>query len=104
MDHAWIRRTVTIALALVVLMSGAVGLAQEPVQHGAQPNPGEVRPANPQGNAPSEATGTLLPERAPLRVLGMPPGLAFGLAGLVILVAGLLLYARRRRGVRPSWR
>src|SRR2546427_8282397 len=36
-----------------------------PVQHGAQPNPQEVRPGSPQGDAPSAAVGTLERDRRP---------------------------------------
>jgi len=74
---------------------------REPVQHGAQPNPGELRPGNAEGDAPSAAAGELVtrPER---RVLGLPITTALVLAGLVVallVVAGVVIpgAGRRRR-------
>src|SRR2546426_4998691 len=90
-----------ILLALVAL-SLAVGPAaaqlvpppaksdRQPVEHGAQPNTGEVRLANPDGDAPSAAAGDLV-TRQERRILGLPITTALVLAGLVVallVVAG----------------
>jgi hypothetical protein len=74
---------------------------REPVQHGAQPNPGEVRPGTPDGDAPSAAAGDLV-RKQPQRVLGLPITTALILAGLVValfVVAGVVIpgASRRRR-------
>jgi hypothetical protein len=77
----------------------------EPVQHGAQPNPGEVRPPNPQGNAPSSATGTLTTDPSPTRPLGVSVGMLIAVGALGVLVAALWLYSRRvRAGPRSNAR
>ena len=95
-----------LSLTCYSFLSGNIALAQEPVQHGAQPNPGEVRPPSPQGNAPSPAAGTLLSDRSGHRLFGLPAGLAIGLAVLVVVVAGLWAYSRRpragQRGTGPE--
>lgn len=74
---------------------------KEAVQHGAQPNPGEVRPGNRDGDAPSAAAGDLV-ARQGRRVLGLPITTALVLAGLVVallVVAGVVIpgASRRRR-------
>jgi len=74
---------------------------REAVQHGAQPNPGEVRPGNADGDAPSAAAGDLV-KRQPQRVLGLPITTALMLVGAVIVllvVAGIVIpgASRRRR-------
>ena len=92
---------VLIALALAAGAAAAV-LAQQPVQHGAQPNPGEVRPPSPEGNAPSSATGTLDRAREPGNLLGMRTGLTVILAVLVVvIVAGLIFGGLRVSARRP---
>jgi hypothetical protein len=85
--------------ALVLLSLSAVhpiAMGQEPVQHGAQPNPGEVRPPSPQGDASSQTTGTLQTDRTLERPFGLPLGLALGVAALVLVVVALWIYSRRR--------
>jgi len=74
---------------------------REPVQHGAQPNPGELRPGNAAGDAPSAAAGDLV-TRPPRRLLGLPVATVIVLAGVVValaLVAGVVIpgASRRRR-------
>ena len=71
-----------------------------PVQHGAQPNPQEVRPGSPQGDAPSAAVGTLERDRVERRVLGLPitAVLVIGAALIAILaLIGLVIPGARRR-------
>ncbi len=74
-----------------------------PVEHGAQPNTGEVRPGNADGDAPSAAAGDLV-QRPGRRVLGLPVTTALVLAGalvaLVILAGGVIPGASRRRRAR----
>jgi hypothetical protein len=72
---------------------------REAVQHGAQPNPGEVRPGSRDGDAPSAAAGDLAP-RAPRRILGLPVTTAIVLAGALVtllILAGLLIPSASRR-------
>ena len=69
------------------------------VQRGAQPNPGEVRPGNRDGDAPSAAAGELMPRPA-RRILGLPVDAALIIAGLLVvlaLFAGVVIPGARRR-------
>ena len=69
------------------------------VQRGAQPNPGEVRPGNRDGDAPSAAAGELMPRPA-RRILGLPVDAALIIAGVLVvlaLFAGLVIPGARRR-------
>ena len=69
------------------------------VQRGAQPNPGEVRPGNRDGDAPSAAAGELVPRPA-RRILGLPVDAALIIAGLLVvlaLFAGVVIPGARRR-------
>lgn len=74
---------------------------REPVQHGAQPNPNEVRPGSRDGDAPSAAAGDLV-SRPARRVLGLPVTTVLVLAGALValaVLAGVFIpsAARRRR-------
>ena len=104
----------TLLLAVAVLaLSADVAAAQvvpppaksdrEAVQHGAQPNPGEVRPGTTAGDAPSAASGDLV-GRQPRRILGLPVTTALLLAGVIlalVVVAGVVIpSASRRRRAR----
>src|SRR5919197_2354771 len=63
---------------------------RKPVEHGAQPNAGEVRPGNPEGDAPSAAAGDLV-TRPGRRILGLPVSTALVVAGVLVallIVAG----------------
>jgi len=69
------------------------------VQRGAQPNAGEVRPGNRDGDAPSASAGELV-TRPGRRILGLPVDAALVIAGVVImlaLIAGLVIPGARRR-------
>ncbi|HET7343245.1 MAG TPA: hypothetical protein VFL90_17390 [Methylomirabilota bacterium] len=96
-------------LSLALSLSAGPTLAQvlpppekgkgQAVEHGAQPNAGEVRPGNAAGDAPSAAAGDLV-ARQPRRVLGLPVTTAVVLAGVVVallLVAGVVIPGARRR-------
>lgn len=76
---------------------------REPVQHGAQPNPGEVRPGSAQGDSPSASAGDLV-TRQERRILGLPITTALVVAGAVLallVVAGVVIpSANRRRRAR----
>ena len=103
-------KAVLLALVTLSLMIGPVAAQvmpppaksdREPVQHGAQPNPGEVRPGNAAGDAPSAAAGDLV-TRQPRRILGLPVTTAIVLAGVVValvVIAGVVIpgAGRRRR-------
>jgi hypothetical protein len=71
------------------------------VQHGAQPNPDEVRAGNRDGDAPSAAAGDLR-TRPGRRVFGLPITTVLVVAGLLValvIVAGAVIpgAGRRRR-------
>jgi hypothetical protein len=100
-----------VALALVTVLLAAPAAAQiapppaksdrDAVQHGAQPNPDEIRPGNRDGDAPSAAAGDLVARPGP-RVFGLPATTALILGGLLVtllLVAGIVIpqASRRRR-------
>jgi hypothetical protein len=96
------RVTLKRVVTLVPLALTAVGaaVAQEPrsspIQHGAQPNPGEVRPSSPEGNAPSPSAGTLKVDRTLARLLGLPMGFVVVAAVIAfVLSTGLVVHARR---------
>jgi hypothetical protein len=74
---------------------------RDAVQHGAQPNPEEVRPGSRDGDAPSAATGDLV-SRPGRRIFGLPVTTALIIAGFLVallVVAGVVIpgAARRRR-------
>ena len=69
------------------------------VQHSTQPDAGDVRPGNRDGDNPSAATGELLrnPER---RIFGLPVTAALVIGGVVVVmlvVAGVVIPQSRRR-------
>jgi hypothetical protein len=69
------------------------------VQRGGQPNAGEVRPGNADGNSPSASAGTLRPEQA-RRIFGLPvtAALQIGVVIAAILAfAGIAVPSARRR-------
>ena len=68
-------------------------------QRGSEPNAGEVRPGNRDGNAPSASAGTL---RGPVeyRILGLPVTAAIVIGGAIVALAlaGFAIQRRRRAG------
>lgn len=73
--------------------------AGEAVQHGAQPNDREVRPANQDGDAPSAAAGDLV-VRPGRRLLGLPISAVLVIGGLLVglaIIAGVAIPAAGRR-------
>ena len=95
---------ILLAMALTLMLVGAgvsspdIAAAQA-VQHGAQPNPEEVRPANPDGDSPSAAAGSLRDTRE-RRILGLPVNAVLLIAGVLVvllLAAGAVLPRARRR-------
>ena len=71
----------------------------EAVQHGAQPNPAEVRPGSRDGDAPSAAAGDLVTKPG-RRVFGLPVTTVLVIAGLLlglVAVAGVAIPAASRR-------
>jgi len=90
---------IMIALALLAGAAAAGDAVAQAVQHGAQPNPQEVRPANPDGDSPSAAVGTLRSAQE-RRILGLPVNAAIVIAGVLVvllLVVGAVLPRTRRR-------
>jgi hypothetical protein len=100
-------RIVTLALTAVLLAGPAAAQVapppaktdREPVQHGAQPNPSEVRPGSRDGDAPSAAAGDLV-SRPATRILGLPVNTVLVLGGVILalaILAGLLIPGASRR-------
>jgi hypothetical protein len=98
-----------LVLALAGLLLAGPALAQvvpplakedrEPVQHGAQPNPGEVRPGSPEGDAASAAAGQLV-EPPGRRILGLPATTVLVIAGVLLalaVLAGVVIPSAGRR-------
>ena len=104
-------RTVTLAITTVLLAGPAVAQVAPPpaksdrdaVQHGAQPNPSEVRPGNRDGDTPSAAAGDLVSKPVP-RIFGLPVNTVLVLSGallaLAILARLVIPGASRRRRAR----
>ena len=69
------------------------------VQRGTQPNPGEVRPGNRDGDNPSASAGTLREQRTRL-IFGLPVTAALLIGAAIVAIvalAGIVLPPRRRR-------
>jgi hypothetical protein len=69
-------------------------------QHGAQPNPQDVRPGTRDGDAPSASAGTLARRNVERRILGLPVGAAIVIGGALVVLAvaaGLAVPSVRRR-------
>ena len=69
------------------------------VQRGTQPNPGEVRPGNRDGDNPSASAGTLREERTRL-IFGLPVTAALLIGAAIVAIvalAGIVLPSARRR-------
>ena len=64
-------------------------------QRGSEPNAGEVRPGNRDGNAPSASAGTLLRGPAERRIFGLPVTAAI-VIGVVIVALALAGFAIQR--------
>ena len=102
---------IVLALAVVLLAQPLAAQVVPPpaksdrdaVQHGAQPNPEEVRPGSRDGDAPSAAAGDLVAKPA-RRILGLPLTTALVVAGVLLallVVAGVVIpQASRRRRAR----
>jgi hypothetical protein len=69
------------------------------VQRGTQPNPGEVRPGNRDGDSPSASAGTLREERTRV-IFGLPVTAALLIGAVIVAIvalAGIVLPSRRQR-------
>jgi hypothetical protein len=69
------------------------------VQHGARPNPDEVRPGTRDGDAPSAAAGEIIRKPGP-RLLGLPVNTVLvvaGVLGVLLILAGLVIPSAGRR-------
>ena len=98
-----------VPLSLAESVSGASGAREDGVvQHGAEPNAGEVRAASPSGNGPSASAGQRVTTLHDRRILGLPVTAAIVIAGIVVvlalIVAGLIPGARRRPRARGNGR
>jgi len=69
-------------------------------QRGSEPNAGEVRPGNRDGNAPSASAGTLLPGSVERRIFGLPVMAAIVIGGVIVAIAlaGFAIQRGRRAG------
>jgi hypothetical protein len=108
-----------LAVAVALLVAGALAHAESPAegtkleqnapgsavpeprggaaQRGSEPNAGEVRPGNRDGNAPSASAGTLLRGPAERRIFGLPVTAVIVIGGVMIALA-LAGFAVRRGG------
>jgi hypothetical protein len=74
------------------------------VQRGGQPNAGEVRPGNRDGDNPSASAGELRPREAH-RIFGLPVTAALVIAGVIVAIvaiAGFVVPQSRRRTARGN--
>lgn len=71
-------------------------------QRGSEPNAGEVRPGNRDGNAPSASAGTLLRGPVERRIFGLPVTAAIVISGVIVALALAGFAIQRRR--RDAWR
>jgi hypothetical protein len=69
--------------------------------HGAQPNPGEVRPGSPHGDADSATAGQIVPE-PDRRVLGLTLPAVFVIGAVILVLLALPAVVLRSR--RPARR
>lgn len=93
-------------LIVTVLTSTTHPVFAQAVQHGAQPDPQDVRPGNAEGDSPSAAAGQIQRDAEP-RVLGLPRHavVTVGVILAALIVASWLLRAgARRRSLRRSSR
>ena len=69
-------------------------------QRGSEPNAGEVRAGNRDGNAPSASAGTLLRSPVERRIFGLPVTAAIVIGGGIaaLALAGFAIERRRRIG------
>ena len=69
-------------------------------QRGSEPNAGEVRPGNRDGNAPSASAGTLLRDPVERRIFGLPVTAAIVIGGAIVALAlaGFAIQRGRREG------
>src|SRR5215510_1275025 len=98
---------------LIAMLVGVVGMTTvssaqlpppakgkgEAVEHGAQPNPNEVRPGSRDGDAPSAAAGDIVAKPG-RRVLGLPVNSVLVIAGVLVvllIVAGIVIPSAGRR-------
>ena len=75
------------------------------VQHGAQPNAGEVRPGTSDGDSPSASAGTVLKRQVDRRIFGLPVNAVMVIGAAIIaivVVAGLVVPSRRRARARGN--
>jgi hypothetical protein len=101
-------RSLAIAALVVVLGMTGQSAAQLPppakgsadaIQHGAQPNPDEVRSGSRDGDAPSAAAGEIVRKPGP-RLLGLPVNTALVVAGFLVvllILAGFVIPSAGRR-------
>ena len=74
------------------------------VQRGGQPNAGEVRPGNRDGDSPSASAGELQ-QRPAQRIFGLPVTAALVIAAVILAIVGLagfVVPTRRRRAARGN--
>jgi hypothetical protein len=98
-----VRLAAGLGVVVLALVGGGVAASgRDPVQHGAQPNPQEVRPGSPEGDSPSAAAGELVRREETRRVLGLPVNAVLVIAGalLALLVLAGVLIPRTRREAR----
>lgn len=85
--------------------SAGSGSDRSAVQHGAQPNAGEVRPGSRDGDSPSASAGTVVKRPIDRRIFGLPVNAVMVIGAAIVaivLVAGLVVPPRRRARARGN--
>jgi len=85
--------------------SAGSGSDRSAVQHGAQPNAGEVRPGSRDGDSPSASAGTVVKRPIDRRIFGLPVNAVMVIGAAIVaivLVAGLVVPTRRRARARGN--
>jgi hypothetical protein len=80
--------------------SAGPGGGRAAVQRSGQPDPGDVRPGNRDGDNPSAAAGDLVRKPVAQRIFGLPVTAALLIGGVIVVLlvtAGIVIPATRRR-------
>lgn len=95
------RLTLVLVLALVApAIADDNPRERSAIQHGAQPNPEEVRPGSAEGDSPSASAGTLARRPVDRRILGLPVTTAIVIGGVILALLALAGFVVSRPGRR----
>ena len=82
--------------------SGSAGGSHDgrAVQYGAQPNAGEVRPGNRDGDSPSASAGTVVKRPLDQNIFGWPVNAVLVIGGAIIAILAVAVLVPPRRRLR----